>query len=96
MAPSKRTPTLAEVALVPLKSCLVNLPSPLVSLLVNANTVSKMEFYDLRRIANCCELACAKRYRRATAPWETYIRLRSWEEWTASAEVNACWLDGYA
>lgn len=39
MAPRKPTTT-AEVALVPLKSCLVNLPSSLVSMLVNANAVS--------------------------------------------------------
>jgi peroxin-1 len=39
MAPKKPAAT-AEVALVPLKNCLVNLPSSLVSLLVNANTVS--------------------------------------------------------
>jgi peroxin-1 len=31
---------MAEVALVPLKSCLVNLPPSLVSMLVNANAVS--------------------------------------------------------
>jgi peroxin-1 len=39
MAPKKPSAT-AEVALVPLKNCLVNLPSSLVALLVNANTVS--------------------------------------------------------
>lgn len=39
MAPRKPTTT-AEVALVPLKSCLVNLPPSLVSMLVNANAVS--------------------------------------------------------
>lgn len=39
MAPSRKTATTAEVALVPLKSCLVNLPTPVVSLLVNANAV---------------------------------------------------------
>ncbi|OJD25107.1 hypothetical protein ACJ73_03530 [Blastomyces percursus] len=39
MAPvSRKTSTTAEVALVPLKNCLVNLPPSLVSLLVNANT----------------------------------------------------------
>ncbi|DAA73930.1 TPA_exp: Uncharacterized protein A8136_3916 [Trichophyton benhamiae CBS 112371] len=48
MAPSKRTPTLAEVALVPLKSCLVNLPSPLVSLLVNANTPAQNVIVELQ------------------------------------------------
>ncbi|CAI7673341.1 unnamed protein product [Penicillium manginii] len=37
MAPKKPSTT-AEVALVPLKNCLVNLPPSLVSLLVNANT----------------------------------------------------------
>ena len=36
MAPPAR----AEVALVPLKNCLVNLPSSLVSVLNNANVVS--------------------------------------------------------
>jgi peroxin-1 len=39
MAPKKPAAT-AEVALIPLKNCLVNLPSSLVALLVNANTVS--------------------------------------------------------
>lgn len=39
MAPRKPSST-AEVALVPLKNCLVNLPPSLVSLLVNANAVS--------------------------------------------------------
>jgi peroxin-1 len=39
MAPKKPAAT-AEVALVPLKNCLVNLPPSLVALLVNANTVS--------------------------------------------------------
>lgn len=39
MAPKKPSST-AEVALVPLKNCLVNLPPSLVALLVNANTVS--------------------------------------------------------
>jgi hypothetical protein len=39
MAPKKPSTT-AEVALVPLKNCLVNLPPSLVALLVNANTVS--------------------------------------------------------
>ncbi|KAK2845301.1 hypothetical protein FQN49_005856, partial [Arthroderma sp. PD_2] len=48
MAPSKRTPTLAEIALVPLKSCLVNLPPPLVSLLVNANTPAQNVIVELQ------------------------------------------------
>jgi hypothetical protein len=39
MAPKKPAAT-AEVALTPLKNCLVNLPASLVALLVNANTVS--------------------------------------------------------
>lgn len=39
MAPKKPSAT-AEVALTPLKNCLVNLPPSLVALLVNANTVS--------------------------------------------------------
>ena len=39
MAPKKPAAT-AEVALTPLKNCLVNLPPSLVALLVNANTVS--------------------------------------------------------
>lgn len=39
MAPRKPSAT-AEVSLVPLKNCLVNLPPSLVSLLVNANAVS--------------------------------------------------------
>jgi hypothetical protein len=40
MAPNKKPSSTAEVVLLPLKNCLVNLPSSLVSLLVNANTVS--------------------------------------------------------
>jgi hypothetical protein len=40
MAPSRKTSATAEVALAPLKNCLVNLPPSLVSLLVNANAVS--------------------------------------------------------
>lgn len=39
MAPSRKPSTTAEVALVPLKNCLVNLPPSLVSVLVNANAV---------------------------------------------------------
>ena len=40
MAPRKNTQsTVAEISLVHLKNCLVNLPSSLVSLLVNVNTV---------------------------------------------------------
>jgi hypothetical protein len=39
MTPKKPAAT-AEVALIPLKNCLVNLPPSLVALLVNANTVS--------------------------------------------------------
>ena len=43
MAPSQRQnahSTAAEISLVHLKSCLVNLPSSLVNLLVTINTVS--------------------------------------------------------
>lgn len=40
MAPAKKNPSPAEVGLVQLKNCLVNLPSALVTVLVNANTVS--------------------------------------------------------
>lgn len=39
MAPTKKNPTPAEVGLAQLKNCLVNLPSALVTVLVNANTV---------------------------------------------------------
>lgn len=45
MAPKKPSTT-AEVALVPLKNCLVNLPPSLVALLVNANTVCEIPLSD--------------------------------------------------
>ncbi|PGH11474.1 hypothetical protein AJ79_04849 [Helicocarpus griseus UAMH5409] len=49
MAPGNRkTTTTAEVALVPLKNCLVNLPPSLVSLLVNANTAAQNAVVELQ------------------------------------------------
>ncbi|KAI1978371.1 Peroxisome biosynthesis protein pex1 [Ophidiomyces ophidiicola] len=49
MAPSSRkSTTAAEVALVPLKNCLVNLPPSLVSLLVNANTPAQNVIVELQ------------------------------------------------
>ena len=68
MAPKKPSST-AEVALVPLKNCLVNLPPSLVALLVNANTVSSSSnFYfkigflfplsALTRESDCAECHC--------------------------------------
>jgi peroxin-1 len=47
MAPRKPSST-AEVALVPLKNCLVNLPPSLVSLLVNANTAAQNVIVELQ------------------------------------------------
>ncbi|KAE8351075.1 P-loop containing nucleoside triphosphate hydrolase protein [Aspergillus coremiiformis] len=47
MAPKKSTTT-AEVALVPLKNSLVNLPPSLVSLLVNANTAAQNVIVELQ------------------------------------------------
>ncbi|KAJ9224848.1 hypothetical protein DTO021C3_2880 [Paecilomyces variotii] len=47
MAPRKPTTT-AEVALVPLKSCLVNLPPSLVSMLVNANAAAQNVIVELQ------------------------------------------------
>ncbi|KAJ5604776.1 hypothetical protein N7510_009930 [Penicillium lagena] len=47
MAPKKPSAT-AEVALVPLKNCLVNLPSSLVALLVNANTAAQNVIIELQ------------------------------------------------
>ncbi|KAJ5347136.1 uncharacterized protein N7506_000389 [Penicillium brevicompactum] len=47
MAPKKPAAT-AEVALVPLKNCLVNLPPSLVSLLVNANTTAQNVIIELQ------------------------------------------------
>ncbi|KAL4956146.1 P-loop containing nucleoside triphosphate hydrolase protein [Aspergillus filifer] len=47
MAPRK-TSTTAEVALLPLKNCLVNLPPSLVSLLVNANTTAQNVIVELQ------------------------------------------------
>ncbi|OOQ85383.1 peroxin-1 Pex1-Penicillium chrysogenum [Penicillium brasilianum] len=47
MAPKKPTTT-AEVALVPLKNCLVNLPPSLVALLVNANTPAQNVIIELQ------------------------------------------------
>ncbi|KAL1958297.1 hypothetical protein VTO42DRAFT_4614 [Malbranchea cinnamomea] len=49
MAPSsRRTSTTAEVALVPLKNCLVNLPPSLVSILVNANTPAQNVIVEIQ------------------------------------------------
>ncbi|KAL2834304.1 peroxisome biosynthesis protein (PAS1/Peroxin-1) [Aspergillus cavernicola] len=47
MAPRKPSTT-AEIALVPLKNCLVNLPPSLVSLLVNANTTAQNVIVELQ------------------------------------------------
>ncbi|GFF54881.1 peroxisome biosynthesis protein PAS1 [Aspergillus udagawae] len=47
MAPRKPSST-AEVSLVPLKNCLVNLPPSLVSLLVNANTAAQNVIVELQ------------------------------------------------
>ncbi|PLB34971.1 AAA family ATPase peroxin 1 [Aspergillus candidus] len=47
MAPKKPSTT-AEVALVPLKNCLVNLPPSLVALLVNANTTAQNVIVELQ------------------------------------------------
>ncbi|KAJ5113210.1 hypothetical protein N7456_001744 [Penicillium angulare] len=47
MAPKKPSTT-AEVALVPLKNCLVNLPPSLVSLLVNADTTAQNVIIELQ------------------------------------------------
>ncbi|KAJ6108500.1 hypothetical protein N7523_009823 [Penicillium sp. IBT 18751x] len=47
MAPKKPSTT-AEVALVPLKNCLVNLPPSLVALLVNANTAAQNVVIELQ------------------------------------------------
>lgn len=47
---SQRKATAAEISLVHLKNCLVNLPASLVSLLVTVNTVSILLFpYPLHR-----------------------------------------------
>lgn len=49
MAPRKNTQsTQAEISLVHLKNCLVNLPQSLVSLLVDIDTVSQQPPGDLR------------------------------------------------
>ncbi|KAI2711382.1 hypothetical protein CBS147318_8050 [Penicillium roqueforti] len=47
MAPKKPAAT-AEVALIPLKNCLVNLPPSLVALLVNANTTAQNVIIELQ------------------------------------------------
>ncbi|KAJ5569770.1 uncharacterized protein N7459_009200 [Penicillium hispanicum] len=47
MAP-KKPPTTAEVALLPLKNCLVNLPPSLVALLVNANTTAQNVIIEIQ------------------------------------------------
>lgn len=43
MAPGKKAPLRATVVLRPLKNCLVNLPSSLVDILLNSNTVCTSE-----------------------------------------------------
>ncbi|QKX62443.1 uncharacterized protein TRUGW13939_09604 [Talaromyces rugulosus] len=48
MAPSRKSSTAAEVALVPLKTCLVNLPTSVVSLLVNANAAAQNVIVELQ------------------------------------------------
>ncbi|KAH8698310.1 putative peroxisome biosynthesis protein (PAS1/Peroxin-1) [Talaromyces proteolyticus] len=48
MAPSKKSSTTAEVVLVPLKTCLVNLPTSVVSLLVNANAAAQNVIVELQ------------------------------------------------
>ncbi|KAK2755508.1 Peroxisome biosynthesis protein pex1 [Arachnomyces sp. PD_36] len=49
MAPSgRKPPSTAEVALVPLKNCLVNLPPSLVSMLVNANSPAQNVIVELQ------------------------------------------------
>lgn len=77
MAPRKPSAT-AEVALVQLKNCLVNLPPSLVSLLVNANTVgcfpNGSDWAHIR-------LGCAKYYRR------TAVSLYREDQWRIFAVV---------
>lgn len=53
MAPRKPSST-AEVALVPLKNCLVNLPPSLTALLVNANAVCPLGVLGIGLAANGC------------------------------------------
>ncbi|OXV10992.1 hypothetical protein Egran_01254 [Elaphomyces granulatus] len=48
MAPNKKPSSTAEVVLLPLKNCLINLPSSLVSLLVNANTAAQNVIVELQ------------------------------------------------
>jgi peroxin-1 len=61
MAPRKNTQsTVAEISLVHLKNCLVNLPSSLVSLLVNVNTVCLSPYCPERLGTNFCLLQPAQ------------------------------------
>ena len=45
---TKQSPAPAEIALVQLKNCLINLPSPLVAILVNANTPAQNVIVELQ------------------------------------------------
>jgi len=47
-ATTKQSPATAEIALVQLKNCLINLPSPLVAVLVNANTPAQNVVVELQ------------------------------------------------
>ncbi|OQD81799.1 hypothetical protein PENANT_c025G02492 [Penicillium antarcticum] len=68
MAPKKPAAT-AEVALVPLKNCLVNLPSSLVALLVNANTTAQNVIIELQYKSNSAKANGAPRQQSCFLGW---------------------------
>lgn len=60
MAPRRNAQsTAAELSLVHLKNCLVNLPASLVNLLVNVNTVRQLEHYSFSTSSMPLDLAGA-------------------------------------
>ena len=85
----------AEVALQQsLKNCLVNLPASLVSVLVNANTVSDA-CHALQVLAESSLLDFAKCHRRTLVPATSSARRRRIEELLA-AKVCVLRMDGHA
>ena len=83
--------TSAEISLVHLKNCLVNLPSSLASLLVNINTVSLSS--PLAPAEAYFSLACAKCHYRIELPCPSTC----WERVEGpNSEIHLCWMDWYA
>ncbi|KAL9122879.1 MAG: hypothetical protein Q9187_000568 [Circinaria calcarea] len=71
MAPQpKRTTTTAEVALVQLRNCLVNLPPSVVAILVNANTAAQNVVIEIQ---SCAPASLAREHYPKSSDQSTYV-----------------------